>query len=191
MMSASRRATAASTCRPRAPGVAPPRRQLRTPSSSARTMKTMPSSPGSRPGTVYGLMFWLSRRSIRIEPTRTTTPNASQPAAARRSVTASERACSGVSSAGSNSSSSDAAIARRSGLGDADGVGRHLRLAAFEEHPRVRLHGGEDRLLRRFLGRRREQRAAARRVLAQRLVLGDVLAPDAVERLHDLVGYAL
>src|SRR5213595_2840148 len=78
-------------------------------------------------------------------------------------------------------------VSVRSGLRNADGVGRHLRLAAVEEQPGVGLDGREHRLLRGLAVRRREQRAAGGRVLLDRLALGDVVGPDLLDRLDDVV----
>src|SRR5690349_3475802 len=99
-----------------------------------------PSRPGSRPGTVYGLMPWLSRRSMRREPTSTAMPRAVQPMASLKS----ERG-------GSSSDpppECELIPLRSSGLGDADGVGRHLRLATRVQVPRIHLHRGPHGLLR-------------------------------------------
>src|SRR5450432_4380808 len=132
-------------------------------------------------------MFWLSRRSMRSEPTRIATPSVAQPVA----CFSSERAIARTSASDSSSWASCSIAIARSWLGDADGVGRDLGLAVLEQHPRVGLNGREDGLLRRLAGRRREQRAATGGVLLERVALGDGVGPDLLDGLDDLVGNAL
>ena len=135
------------------------------PSRPPSRIITMPSSPGSSPGTVYGLMSCASSRSMRERADSTAMPNTIQPArrAGRsRPAPALRRRGGRRRVAFGRRRHRCACRRRRSGLRDADRVGRDLGLAAVEEQPGVGLDGREHRLLRRLAGRRREQRAAAR-----------------------------
>src|SRR3569623_1031790 len=163
-----------------------PRCQLRSVSTPPSRIIASPSTPGSRPGIVYGLMFCDSSRSIVMDATSTATPKTTQPTPCQKSErgvmssSSAARCCAGAS-----------LMAGRLRLGDAHRVGRDLRLAGGVQVPHVGLHRGEHGLLRRFTRQRVEEGAPARCVLPERVALGDLLVPDLLDGLHDVVGHAL
>ena len=152
-------------------------RQLRSASRTSRAASSRcRAARAAGPGTVYGLMSWLSSRSMRSDATSTATPKrdpaeADWISSARAAAAPLRRRCERRS----------ALVAARSyaaqGLAMPTVSGETLALPLVEQHPRIRLHGREHRLLRRLAVRRREQGAAAGRVLLQRLALRDVRRP--------------
>src|SRR4051812_43580247 len=168
-----------------------PRFQLRTPSTAPSTTIAMPSRPGSSPGTVTGLMFCCSSRSIVMDPTSTARPNTTQPMASLKSARGGACSSSALAATERSGTRAESVIVRRSGLRDADGVGRDLGLAAGLQVPGIGLHGGEHGLLRSVARQRVEQRAAGGGVLLERLALDHLLGPDLLQRLHHFVGRAL
>src|SRR5688572_7098679 len=98
--------------------------------------------PGTRPGAVYSDAPWLSSRSMRQAAIMTARPKATQTPAAMKSAW------------GETFLSSMPTL---SGLRDADGIGRHLRLPGVELLPgRVR-HGRHRDLLRLGTGSHHHQ----------------------------------
>ena len=160
-----------------------PRRQLRTASSDAEQDHHHAEQPGQQAGHGVGVDV------LRLEPVHAAS---SRPARRRRTPASRGRragrsppapaawpARAGRPRRGRRSSTPSPVRGRgRSGLGDADRVGRDLGLAAVEAAARRwPAIGREHRLLRRLAGHRREQRAAAVGVLLDRLALGDVARP--------------